>query len=245
MGITSNRAFAKPPSKIALLLWTTPHVEWQERFYVASPPVKGPQACIIEMGDRNGVRYLRDAVVIIPTKAPYRTVGSPKRLRVALAISSTANRAHIKELRENESFMSEVPETINQKPFRTPLDGDVEQVLKRSLLEIKSIEPGQQQTPKRLLSLQEDLEQILLALSLRKWSPWIVGKDRALQAAHLRDPFLLIQEWSKMRQLTWEQRWSHLNRHLERRLRKAKRDDEIELQAKSFASRCRRLGLCP
>jgi len=243
MTLKSNRAFAKPPSKIAQLLGNKFQVAREEQIFVAYPPTKGPQACVIKIVGRNGVQRLMDAVVVIPSKVPYLARRRVPLMAAALAISATIHRNRVKELLQDKVFMSEVPDSIEQIPFRTPLDTHIAQVIRTSHLAMESVLARHGKTARELLRSKEELEFVLLDLQRQKWSPWIVEKDRAKDAKHLHEALRLIQEWPTMECLNWAQRWCNLYPDQAKRLKKANRVETIELQGKNLGARCRRWGL--
>lgn len=241
----SNRSFDKPPTAVALLKWTRPHVELREKFYVASPPVGGPQACIIEMIPREGQCYLRDAVIVLPATTPHHHLANPpKRIALALGISSTINKKYVNARRLDTTIMAEIPATIDAKPFRTARQISTSRMIKDLIkYDLPEINGKTARDKQRLDFLVTHLQMAYGNLQSERWTPWILNKDAIFNSEEHEDFFILLQDWKIIKEMTWKERWVHLKGDLYRRYKRNGLDDKIDEHVKKFRLYCGRRGL--
>lgn len=237
----SNRTFKKAPAEVALLLGTKPHAELKEEFYVASPPVRGPQACVIKMINRDNIYYLRDAVIVLPDTVPHSKLIAPSQdIRIALGISSTINQKYVSRWLKKDTLMSEIPATINNKPFRSDSEIQAVCIIKDVIHYLKTSNAKYALNSSRLTRATAKLERALEGLNEECWTPWILNKDTVLESNLHQMLYIVLNDWKKLKDKTWGERWDHVKKILKLESSEVNGREEA---IRRFRMHCNRRGL--
>jgi hypothetical protein len=205
-----GRPSIEPPIKaLTRLLFVQSRFKRFERYIVAYPPVKGPQACVIERRSRNSTTFT-DAIVILPEKVPNCKISNDAGLSAALALAMTIHRESIAKFMQRKFCMDRVPNSHHNAPYQSKRMMEIRRLGDVALEALSNIRPSDDASMMWLERLGSCLTDLKTEAFNDSWRPWILAEDEMRYHTDLEARWVVAAKWREWRTNTWEEIWQRL-----------------------------------